>query len=133
MEVIYEKNRNYRGYGGRGCKVKRYDAGCKYYKSCLHGFCEGNIDGSPIVVVRSGIGKVNAGLCTQILIDRYGVDLVINTGIAGSLRNEIDIADIVISTDALQHDVDASGFGYDLGVIPRMENSILRRMRNWLA
>ncbi|MDI9508628.1 MAG: 5'-methylthioadenosine/adenosylhomocysteine nucleosidase [Clostridiales bacterium] len=89
-------------------------------------FCEGNIDGSPIVVVRSGIGKVNAGLCTQILIDRYGVDLVINTGIAGSLRNEIDIADIVISTDALQHDVDASGFGYDLGVIPRMENSIFK-------
>lgn len=89
-------------------------------------FYEGNFDGSPIVVVRSGIGKVNAALCTQILVDVYEIDLVINTGVAGSLRNEIDIADIVLSTDALQHDVDATGFGYDLGVIPRMEQSVFQ-------
>ena len=87
-------------------------------------FYEGRLEGVALVVVRSGIGKVNGALCTQILVDRYGVDLVINTGVAGSLRNEIDIADIVLSTDALQHDVDATGFGYELGVIPRMEQSI---------
>ena len=89
-------------------------------------FYEGNLYGVPLVVVRSGIGKVNAALCTQILIDRYKIDLVINTGIAGSLRNEIDIADIVLSTDALQHDVDARGFGYEMGVIPRMKQSIFK-------
>lgn len=89
-------------------------------------FYEGSMEGSPLVVVRSGIGKVNGALCTQILVDRYGVDLVINTGVAGSLRNEINIADIVLSTDALQHDVDATGFGYELGVIPRMEQSIFQ-------
>lgn len=87
-------------------------------------FCEGTLEGKPVVIVRSGIGKVNAAICTQILVDRYQVDVVINTGVAGSLRNEIDIADIVLSTDALQHDVDVTGFGYELGVIPRMETSV---------
>ena len=70
--------------------------------------------------MRSGIGKVNAGICTQILVDDYGVDCVINTGIAGSLRNEINIGDIVISTDAVQHDMDVRIFGYPLGEIPQM-------------
>lgn len=87
-------------------------------------FYEGNLDQASLVVVRSGIGKVNAALCTQILIDRYDIDLVINTGVAGSLRNEIDIADIVLSIDALQHDVDATGFGYKIGEIPQMKKSI---------
>lgn len=87
-------------------------------------FCEGTLKGKDVVVVRSGIGKVNAAVCTQILADLYQVDAVINTGVAGSLQNEIDIADIVLSTDTLQHDMDATGFGYEHGVIPRMDNSI---------
>ena len=86
-------------------------------------FYSGTFNGVEAVVVRSGIGKVNAGICTQILADIYGVDAVINTGIAGSLKAEINIGDIVISTDALQHDMDATGFGYEPGVIPRMEIS----------
>lgn len=84
-------------------------------------FYEGKISGKEAVVVRSGIGKVNAGMCTQILADRFHVDAVINTGIAGSLRNEINIGDIVISTDTVQHDMDASGFGYKKGQIPRVD------------
>lgn len=87
-------------------------------------FCEGTLQGKEVVVVRSGIGKVNAAVCTQILADLYHIDAVINTGVAGSLRNEIDIADIVLSTDTLQHDMDATGFGYDPGVIPRMDHSV---------
>jgi adenosylhomocysteine nucleosidase len=87
-------------------------------------FCLGFIDEKEVVIVRSGIGKVNAAICTQILVDRFQVDVVINTGVAGSLRNEINIADIVLSTDALQHDMDATGFGYEAGIIPRMETSI---------
>lgn len=87
-------------------------------------FCEGKLQGREVVVVRCGIGKVNAAVCTQILADLYHIEAVINTGVAGSLRNEIDIADIVLSTDTLQHDVDATGFGYGLGVIPRMDQSI---------
>lgn len=87
-------------------------------------FYKGTMNGKEIVVVRSGIGKVNAGICTQILVDEYNVDAVINTGIAGSLNATIDIGDIVLSTDTLQHDMDATGFGYEPGVIPRMETSV---------
>jgi adenosylhomocysteine nucleosidase len=89
-------------------------------------FYKGTLSGKEVVVVRSGIGKVNAGICTQILVDEYGVDAVINTGIAGSLNAAIDIGDVVLSTDALQHDMDATGFGYEPGVIPRMETSIFQ-------
>ena len=84
-------------------------------------FCEGTLCGRDVVVVRSGIGKVNAGICAQILIDRFGVDVLINTGIAGSLDAEINIGDVVISTDLVEHDMDATGFGYPVGQIPRME------------
>ncbi len=87
-------------------------------------FKQGILEGKEVVVVRSGIGKVNAAVCTQILVDRYSVDAVINTGVAGSLKNEINIGDIVISSDAIQHDMDATGFGYELGVIPRMVTSV---------
>lgn len=87
-------------------------------------FYKGTMEGKDVVVVRSGIGKVNAGICTQILVDEYGVDAVINTGIAGSLNSDINIGDIVLSTDALQHDMDATGFGYEPGIIPRMEKSV---------
>ena len=84
-------------------------------------FYKGKLEGKEVVVVRSGIGKVNAAMCTQILADIYGVTGVVNTGIAGSLKAEIDIGDIVLSSDALQHDMDATGFGYEPGQIPRVE------------
>lgn len=89
-------------------------------------FKQGSLKGRDVVVVRSGIGKVNAAVCTQILADKYQVEAVINTGVAGSLKNEIDIGDIVISSDAVQHDMDATGFGYPLGTIPRMAVSVFQ-------
>lgn len=84
-------------------------------------FYKGKIGGKEVVVVRSGVSKVNAAVCTQILIDRFHVDAIVNTGIAGSLKAEINIGDIVLSTDAVQHDVDATTFGYRLGQIPQMD------------
>ena len=84
-------------------------------------FYKGKLEGKEVVVVRSGIGKVNAAMCTQILADIYCVTGVVNTGIAGSLKAEIDIGDIVLSSDAVQHDMDATGFGYEPGQIPRVE------------
>lgn len=84
-------------------------------------FVSGLLYGKKAVVVKSGIGKVNAGICTQILADVFNVDAVINTGIAGSLDARIDIGDIVLSEDALQHDMDAVAFGYEPGQIPRMD------------
>ena len=96
-------------------------AGAELLQKASMDFYSGTLNGVEAVVVRSGIGKVNAGICTQILADVYQVDAVINTGIAGSLKPEINIGDIVIST--LQHDMDATGFGYEPGVIPQMETS----------
>ena len=87
-------------------------------------FIQGMLCGRDTVVVRSGIGKVNAAVCAQILCDVYEVDYIMNTGVAGSLNAEIEIGDIVISEEALQHDMDATGFGYAPGVIPRMETSV---------
>ena len=84
-------------------------------------FCRGTLCGKEVVVVRSGIGKVNAAICTQILVDKFGVDTLINTGIAGSLDANIDIGDMVISTDAVEHDMDASIFGDPIGQVPRMD------------
>ena len=83
-------------------------------------FCEGTLHGRSVVVVRSGVGKVNAALCTQILSDRFQADTIINTGVAGSLDARIDIGDIVISTDAMYHDVDATVFGYAPGEVPQL-------------
>lgn len=84
-------------------------------------FFKGILGGQQVVIVRSGIGKVNAGICTQILADVFQVNAVINTGIAGSLKVEINIGDIVLSTDTMQHDVDAREFGYEIGQVPRMD------------
>lgn len=84
-------------------------------------FCKGLLCGREAVVVRSGIGKVNAGICAQILVDKYGVDTLINTGIAGSLDAAIDIGDMVISSDAVHHDMDATIFGDSAGQVPRMD------------
>lgn len=84
-------------------------------------FVKGKLCDRDVVVVRSGIGKVNAAVCAQLLVDHYGVKTLINTGIAGSLDAQIDIGDMVISKDAVHHDMDATLFGDPLGQVPRME------------
>lgn len=78
-------------------------------------FFEGTLDGKNVVVVKCGIGKVNAGTCAQLLINVFGADRIINTGVAGSLDAAIDIGDIVVSTDAVQHDFDLTPLGYAPG------------------
>ncbi|MDD3403878.1 MAG: 5'-methylthioadenosine/adenosylhomocysteine nucleosidase [Hespellia sp.] len=84
-------------------------------------FFKGMIVEKQVVIVRSGIGKVNAAVCAQILVDKFGVDMIINTGVAGSLNAKLNIGDMVISTDALHHDMDATKFGDPLGQVPRMD------------
>jgi len=86
-------------------------------------FFLGHLGAATVVLVRSGIGKVNAALCVQILCNMYAVDWVINTGVAGALDPELSICDVVISTDVAQHDFDATHFGYAPGMIPRMPES----------
>lgn len=83
-------------------------------------FHEGLLNGASAVVVRCGIGKVNAALCVQILADLFEVTHIINTGVAGSLNAGLDIGDILISRDALHHDMDVRFLGFQLGEIPEM-------------
>lgn len=101
--------------------LKEEIEGCQVHTQACMDFYKGVLKGKDVVVVRSGVGKVNAAVCTQILADRFGVDMVINTGVAGSLDSSINIGDIVVSTDAVQHDVDAVIFGYQPGEIPQMK------------
>lgn len=84
-------------------------------------FYKGELMGRKVVIVRSGIGKVNAALCAQILADVFHVDYLINTGVAGALENVINIGDIVISKDTLQYDMDVTPLGYKRGQIPELD------------
>ena len=92
-------------------------------------FYEGTLRGKDVVIVQCGIGKVNAGICVQILADLFQVDAVIKTGVAGSLRAEINIGDIVVSTDACEHDMDVTALGYKQGIIPQMKESFFKADR----
>lgn len=84
-------------------------------------FYEGTLNGLSAVVVQCGVGKVNAAMCAQILCDLYNVTHLVNTGIAGSLCADLDIGDLVVSTDAMYHDMDAVHFGYPFGKVPGMD------------
>ena len=86
-------------------------------------FVEGKLGGTSVVIVKSGIGKVNAALCTQLLVLKFAVTHVINTGIAGAMSSGLKVLDFVVSTDALYHDFDTTGFGYKPTVIPQMDCS----------
>lgn len=84
-------------------------------------FEEGKIHGRDVVLVRSGVGKVNAALCAQRLVVQFACTHIINTGIAGAMARGLGIMDFVVSTDAVYHDMDAQGFGYKKGQVPQMD------------
>lgn len=86
-------------------------------------FFEGRIHGIDIVLVQSGIGKVNAAIATTLLIDTYEVEAVINTGSAGGIGQGLSVEDLVISSELSYNDADARVFGYDYGQIPQMPST----------
>ena len=81
-------------------------------------FCEGKLEDEDVVVVQCGMGKVNAGICANTLINQFNCSKIINTGVAGSLDNQIDIGDFVVSVDACQHDFTVEAIGFEKGEIP---------------
>ena len=84
-------------------------------------FYDGQLEGLEAVVVQCGVGKVNAAICAQILCSCFGITHLVNTGIAGSLCADLDIGDLVVSTDAMYHDFDCVHFGYPYGKVPGMD------------
>lgn len=83
-------------------------------------FTEGLLAGKEAVLLKSGIGKVNAAMSAAILLEKYKPDAVINTGSAGGYNPNLNIGDLVISNEVRHHDVDATAFGYEYGQVPRM-------------
>ena len=94
-----------------GADIKKTEAGSLVFE-------EGKIHEVNVVLVRSGVGKVNAALCAQRLALQFSCTHIINTGIAGAMAHGLGVMDFVVSTDAVYHDVDATGFGYKKGQIP---------------
>ncbi len=84
-------------------------SGTTYYK--------GKIGETDVVLVQCGIGKVSAAICTQMLIDFYNPDVIINSGVAGALSVDVTVGDIVIATAAVQHDFDSTAFGEPKGTL----------------
>ncbi|MEH7884314.1 5'-methylthioadenosine/S-adenosylhomocysteine nucleosidase [Bacillus sp. JJ1609] len=83
-------------------------------------FYQGKIDSLEVVLLKSGIGKVNAALGTALLIEKFKPDFIINTGSAGGFHRDLNVGDVVISTEVRHHDVDVTIFGYEYGQVPRM-------------
>ena len=86
-------------------------------------FFKGKLKNLDVVLVVSGIGKVNAAVCAQILSDDYKVTHLINVGVAGGIKQDINPLDVVIATSLIQHDMDVTAFGMKKGEIPRFETS----------
>lgn len=86
-----------------------------------------------VVFLQSGVGKVNASWAATVLIEKYKVDKIIFSGVAGSLNKKINIGDIVVATDLVQSDVDATAFGYKLGQIPQMKEYSFKTDENILS
>lgn len=84
-------------------------------------YYEGSIGNTQIVLARSGVGKVNAALCAQRMILQFGADFIINSGIAGAMGKGLGVFDVVVSSDAVYHDMDASAWGYKVCQVPQMD------------
>lgn len=83
-------------------------------------YTQGTYKGKDVILLKSGIGKVNAAMSTTILLEKYQPDFVINTGSAGGYDENLDVGAIVISDEVRHHDVDATIFGYEMGQVPQM-------------
>jgi adenosylhomocysteine nucleosidase len=88
-------------------------------------FYIGELHHTRIVLLQSGIGKVNAAIGTTLLISRYDPLCLINTGSAGAVFEDLEVGDVIISTQVVHHDVDVTAFGYAIGQVPRMPGAFL--------
>lgn len=87
-------------------------------------FIEGKINNKDCILVQCGVGKVNSSRVTQILIDKFELEYIINFGSAGTANDELDIGDIVIGENLVQHDFDITAFGHQKGYISNVGDYI---------
>lgn len=93
-------------------------------------FYDGTLMGCPVVVAECGVGKVCAAVCAQVMIDRFRVTGLVNTGVAGGLHPELKVGDIVIGTDAVQHDFDLTATGAVKGYLFGEDESVPTRFHS---
>ena len=102
-------------------------------------FTKGKINKTEVILVEAGVGKVNAARTTQILIDNFEIDAIINIGSAGSANDELDIGDIVIGKKLVQHDFDITAFDHPKGFISNVgqyvesDSKLIERMKQTIV
>ena len=96
--------------------TKQMQSCSKDSKAGLTFYC-GTLCGQSVVIVKCGVGKVNAAACAQMLIDRYTVDTLINVGVAGGVSPSLQVMDVVVGKKLVQHDFDLRPFGYVKGFL----------------
>lgn len=104
--------------GAMECEIKNLKKSLENLKNISFAglnIYSGIIDGHNIIIAKSGVGKVNAAICTQYIIDKFQPDYIINTGIAGGIANNLKVGDIVIGKSLVQYDFDTSSLGYAKG------------------
>ncbi len=104
-------------------EICRSISGKTLHQLCGLDFLEGFLEEIPVIVVRSGVGKVNAALCAQLLVTKFGITHLINTGVAGALAAGLGVLDVVVSTEVMYHDVDATNWGYENCTVPGMSRT----------
>lgn len=104
--------------GAMDCEVNRLKELLTDVKTVEHGKLKitlGKIDEREVIIAQSGVGKVNAALNTQYIIDKFNPEYIINTGVAGGLGKNLSVGDIVIGKELVQYDFDTSALGYAKG------------------
>lgn len=106
---------------------------CQGYSFGILNFFAGKLFGLNVVIIKSGVGKVNAAICAQQLIDKFDCDCILNVGIAGAIAGNVNVGDIVLAEKAQYHDFDATAAGYEIGGIPNMPTSQFFADKNLIA
>ena len=95
--------------------------GAEHRALCGYDYAAGTLRGQKVVLCKCGVGKVNAAVCAQTMLLNWNVDLVINSGVAGALKEPLEIGDICVATELVQHDVDTSAIGDPVGFVSTVE------------
>lgn len=98
----------------------------EHHKKCGYDYIVGSLRGKNVVLCKCGIGKVNAAVCCQTMLLSWPVKLVINSGVAGALREPLEIGDICVATDLVQHDVDTTAVGDPVGFVSTVNQTYFR-------
>ena len=106
--------------------LKEIEQPAIHKKLCGYDYVEGRLKGQQVVLCKCGVGKVNAAVCAQTMLMSWPVRLVINSGVAGALREPLEVGDICVATDLVQHDVDTTAIGDPIGFVSTVEQTFFR-------